>query len=233
MNLFCDTHSKKMSVSTSDPLTGGVNAAMSLELRSITCERGGRVLFSNLSCRVPAGQLLRVLGANGSGKTSLLRLLCGLLLPASGEVLWSGQPIAVLKEEFGRQLVYLGHASALKDDLTAAENLQVACQLGGLTVTRQQVGAALQQAGLGAHVRAAVRLLSQGQRRRVALARLVLAQRVPLWVLDEPFNALDTTATEWLRSLIAGHLAQGGMVVLTSHQEVGLEHLGNQQTVVL
>lgn len=204
-----------------------------VELHSVTCERGGRVLFSNLNCLVPAGQLLRVLGANGSGKTSLLRLLCGLLPPASGEVRWSGQPIAALKEEFGRQLVYLGHAGALKDDLTAAENLQIACQLGGIAVTPRQVVAALQQAGLGAHVRAAVRLLSQGQRRRVALARLVLAQQVPLWVLDEPFNALDTTATEWLRSLIAGHLVRGGLVVLTSHQEVGLQHLGNQQTVVL
>ncbi len=233
LNLFCDTNGEKMSVTTAEPAAGGVGAGATLELRSVTCERGGRVLFSNLGCRVAAGQLLRVLGANGSGKTSLLRLLCGLLPPALGEVRWGGQPVAVMKEEFGRQLVYLGHAAALKDDLTAAENLQVACRLGGIAVTPLQVGAALQQAGLGVRGRAAVRLLSQGQRRRVALARLVLAQHVPLWVLDEPFNALDTVATDWLRSLITGHLAQGGMVVLTSHQEVGLEHLGNQQTLLL
>lgn len=204
-----------------------------LELRAVTCERGGRALFSGLNCRVAAGQLLRVSGANGSGKTSLLRLICGLLPPAQGEVRWCGRPTSGLAEEFGRQLVYLGHAAALKDDLSATENLLVACQLGGLAVTPRQVGLALQQAGLAGRERVPARQLSQGLRRRVALSRLVLASDVPLWVLDEPFNALDTAATEWLSGLVTAQLARGGVVVLTSHQDVGLDHLGKQITVAL
>ena len=101
---------------TPDPSRG-------LQLRAVRCERGGRVLFSGLDCDVGTGQLLRVLGPNGAGKTSLLRMLCGLLPPAHGEILWQGQPIRALAEEFGRQLVYIGHAAALKDDLSALENM--------------------------------------------------------------------------------------------------------------
>ena len=211
----------------------GTDGAALLELHAVTCERGGRALFSDLNCRVAAGQLLRVLGANGSGKTSLLRLVCGLLQPAQGDVLWCGQQTSRMAEEFARQLVYLGHAAALKDDLSATENLQLACQLGGLAVTPQQTGLALQQAGLSGRERMPARQLSQGQRRRVALSRLVLATSVPLWVLDEPFNALDSVATDWLCSLITTQLAHGGVVVLTSHQTVGLDHLPNQVTVAL
>ena len=195
-----------------------------LQLRAIRCERGGRVLFSDLDCDVGPGQLLRVLGPNGAGKTSLLRMLCGLLPPARGDILWQGQPIRALAEEFGRQLVYIGHAAALKDDLSALENLQTACQLGGLRVLPEQALTALRQAGLAGRAHAAARLLSQGQRRRVALARLVVAGSTPLWILDEPFNALDSAATDWLGRLISEHLAQGGIVALTSHQAITLDN---------
>ena len=204
-----------------------------LELRAVTCERGGRTLFSDLSCHAAAGQLLRVQGANGSGKTSLLRMVCGLLAPTQGQVLWRGQPPAALAEEFGRQLVYLGHAAALKDDLSAMENVYMACLLGGLAVTQAQARQALEQAGLSGRERALARQLSQGQRRRVALARLVLTGGVPLWVLDEPFNALDNVAAGWLCGLIAAQLARGGTVVLTSHQIVALDDLSGQVNVAL
>ena len=191
------------------------------------------MLFADLNCSAPSGGLLRVQGANGSGKTSLLRMICGLLLPTLGEVLWRGEATASQAEEFNRQLVYLGHAAALKDDLSGHENLQMACLLGGLAVSPDQTRVALHRAGLVGRERMPARQLSQGQRRRVALARLVLAESVPLWVLDEPFNALDTGATGWLCGLITAQLARGGMVVLTSHQVLALDELPGQVVLAL
>ena len=196
-----------------------------LELRAVTCVRGGRTLFDKLDCQVAPGRLLRLRGVNGAGKTSLLRMVCGLLPPSAGQVLWRGEPIRHLAEQFGRELVYLGHAAALKDDLNALENLQLACLLGGLVVSRAQALQALAQAGLPGRWRAPTRQLSQGQRRRVALARLVLSPATPLWVLDEPFNALDTAASVWLCNLLQAHLERNGVVVLTSHQDVALDGL--------
>jgi heme exporter protein A len=193
-----------------------------LELQGVECVRGGRPLFTGLQTRVPAGHLLRVQGPNGAGKTSLLRMICGLLAPAQGQVLWQGLKISDLQEEFNRQLVYLGHAAALKDDLSAIENLQTSGVLGGVTPTEREAAAALAQAGLRGRELAPARTLSQGQRKRVALARLVLSPHALLWVLDEPFNALDTAATAWLLGLVTTHLQRGGVVVLTSHQSVAL-----------
>ena len=193
-----------------------------LELQAVACVRGGRTLFSDVNLALQPGQLLRVSGVNGAGKTSLLRMLCGLLAPAQGRVLWQGQPIASLRDEFNRQLVYVGHAAALKDDLSALENLQTAGVLGGSVSTDSDALAALAQAGLRGRERVPARILSQGQRRRVALARLELSSAAPLWVLDEPFNALDNAATAWLLALVSAQLARGGVVVLTSHQAVAL-----------
>jgi len=189
-----------------------------LELRELGCVRSGRALFSELNLSVPAGRLLRVTGANGAGKTSLLRMVCGLLSPARGEVLWRGTRIKTLREEFHRQLIYLGHAAALKDDLTATENLLTAARLAGGSATEAEAAAALSATGLRGLERTPVRALSQGQRRRVALARLVLGSKAPLWVLDEPFNALDATAAAWLAGRVDAHVASGGVVLLTSHQ---------------
>ncbi len=193
-----------------------------LELRQVECVRGQRSLFKGLDLSILPGWLLRVQGANGAGKTSLLRMICGLLAPAHGEVLWRGQPVAALREEFGRSLIYLGHAAALKDDLSALENLVTASVLGGTAVSAPQAAGALAAAGLRGREHAPARVLSQGQRKRVALARLVLGSESPLWVLDEPFNALDTAATVWLLGLIAEQTRRGGIVVLTSHQSVAL-----------
>ncbi|RZL68384.1 MAG: cytochrome c biogenesis heme-transporting ATPase CcmA [Variovorax sp.] len=190
-----------------------------LQLRDLRCVRGDRTVFGGLDLDVPEGRLLRVTGPNGVGKTSLLRMICGLLLPARGEVLWHGQRIRSMREDFHRQLAYLGHAAALKDDLTATENVQASARLAGLDPDTAEVERALASSGLQGHRGLPVRNLSQGQRRRVALARLVLAKANRLWVLDEPFSALDTAASAWLIQLVIAHVSRGAIVVLTTHDE--------------
>jgi len=192
-----------------------------LETSNLDCRRGGRTLFRGLSFALQGGELLRIAGANGSGKTSLLKILCGLLFPDNGEVRWQGTPIRQLREDYSRHLVYLGHAPAVKDDLSAAENLTVACTLAGRKASPQEAQTALERYGLPATA-VAVRRLSQGQRRRAALARLLLSAHAPLWLLDEPFAALDAAAARFTEALIAGHVAQGGAVVYTTHQEANI-----------
>jgi heme exporter protein A len=187
-----------------------------LEAAGLDCVRQGRALFRALSFSLAAGERLRIAGANGSGKTSLLRILCGLLAPSAGEVRWRNMPIGSLKEEYSKEIVYLGHAPAVKDDLTAGENLEIACRLAGFVV---QTGHAL--ARLGVPVDVPVRKLSQGQRRRAALARLAVSEAVPLWLLDEPYAALDVDAAKIVDTLISEHAARGGAVIFTTHQETG------------
>lgn len=200
--------------------------SQSLDLLDLACVRGGRKLFSGVTRQVRPGQLLRVEGANGAGKTSLLRMLCGLLEPSEGQVQWCGQKLTASRQAFGSSLMYLGHAAALKDDLSPLENLQVASALGGHSTSVADARRALAAAGLRGHEHTLVRRLSQGQRKRSALARLALAadatHRAPLWILDEPFNALDDAAAAWLVRLIKTHLQRSGTVVLTSHQSVAL-----------
>jgi heme exporter protein A len=203
-----------------------------LELRDLGCVRGRRNLFRGLNLTLLPGQLLRVVGPNGAGKTSLLRMLCGLLAPAQGQVLWQGQPVHKAREEFNRQLIYLGHAAALKDDLSPLENLQLAMRLADTVADAAAARQALADAGLRGREHVPSRILSQGQRRRAALARLPLV-RAALWVLDEPFNALDTAATAWLLGLVQGQLRRGGMVVLTSHQSVALDAAVPQVSLAL
>ena len=193
-----------------------------LEAAGLECVRQSRTLFTGLSFSLRGGELLRVAGANGSGKTSLLRIVCGLLSPTAGEVRWQGMGIQRLREEYSRQLLYVGHAAAVKDDLTAAENLSIACTLAGMPVAPPAVRQALEQYGLPPG-EIPVRRLSQGQRRRAALARLLLSESLPLWLLDEPFAALDAAAAELTRALIEAHIARGATVVYTTHQEVGIE----------
>ena len=194
------------------------DAASGLELSRLDGVRGTRRLFTDLTVTVPAGHLFRVRGSNGSGKTTLLRMLCGLVSPERGEVRWRGRPIKASREDFHSQLAYLGHAAALKDELSALENLRSACALAGIDCRPADACSALAQAGLRGREHLPARSLSQGQRKRAALARLALSGTAPLWVLDEPFDALDDSACAWLERLLDAQLARGGVVVLTSHQ---------------
>ena len=189
-----------------------------LAAENLRCVRGPRTLFRALGFSLGAGEALRVAGANGSGKTSLLRILCGLLAPAEGTVRWHGEPIGALGEEYARRLAYVGHAPGVKEDLSAAENLRFAAALSGRPAGAAQVAEALARMGLPSPAHP-VRKLSQGQRRRVALARLVLSAAAPLWLLDEPFAALDPAAAREVEALVAGHVAAGGIVVYTTHQD--------------
>lgn len=188
-----------------------------LDVHGLACVRGERLLFRDLSFRVDAGSILWVSGGNGCGKTSLLRLLCGLARPEAGKVCWNGQDIRAEREEYLRDLVYLGHLNALKDDLSPEENLAFGL---GYPVRDPTLRAALGVRGLCACLGLATRVLSQGQKRRVALARLALSSARKLWILDEPFAALDTAAVTELAGAIAAHARAGGMIVLTSHQDV-------------
>jgi heme exporter protein A len=192
-----------------------------LEAADLECARGGRTLFRALSLALKPGELLRIAGANGRGKTSLLRILCGLLSPQAGEVRWQGEPIRAQREEYSRQLLYLGHAPAVKDELTAAENLSIACRLAGNARGNIDVSAALR--ALDVPETSLIKALSQGQRRRAALARMVLSQDTSLWLLDEPLAALDAQAAGMVEGLIRGHIGRGGSVVYTTHQEARLE----------
>jgi len=196
-----------------------------LQAQELACVRGDRRLFRGIGFELGPGTLLRVQGANGSGKTSLLRILAGLGLPAAGEVRWHGTPIRRQRETFAAALCYLGHLVGLKDELTPAENLRIEAGLSGWSVPGrggERIAAALAFWGIERQAALPLRVLSAGQRRRAALARLLLADAAPLWILDEPFTALDVQAVQRLADVIGQRLAQGGIVVLTSHQEVPL-----------
>ena len=192
-----------------------------LTARDLECRRGRRRLFSGVSLSVSAGRALLISGRNGSGKTTLLRTLCGLTRPETGEIAWRGHSIRARRDEYNAELLYLGHANALKDDLTAEENLANAMAIGGGQVS-SDVRRALVDLGLEACARLPAKSLSQGQRRRVALARMWLSRSRPLWVLDEPFVALDAESTENLRQLLESHLQGGGALVFTTHQEIAI-----------
>ncbi|MEO8165761.1 MAG: cytochrome c biogenesis heme-transporting ATPase CcmA [Betaproteobacteria bacterium] len=193
-----------------------------LQARQIECTRGERRLFHDLSFRLEARQALRVRGENGSGKTSLLRMVAGLSPVEAGEIVWNDERIAAAGEEYRRGLVFLGHANGLKDDLTAAENLHHALALAGVHAPRAALHAALAEQGLAAVTDLPVKLLSQGQRRRVALVRLAFSADKPLWILDEPFSALDAASIGRIGKVVVTHLQGGGMVLFTTHQEVEL-----------
>jgi heme exporter protein A len=179
-----------------------------LAVRGLACRRGDRLLFEGLGFELHAGQVIWLRGANGRGKTSLLRLLAGLSRPAGGTLERPGGP---------RGLVYIAHSNALKDDLSALENLQFLARLHGDEADDAACVEALRRFGLASRRRAPVRTLSQGQRRRVALARLALVRPATLWVLDEPFDALDADGILTLNRLLSDHARSGGAVILTSH----------------
>lgn len=193
-----------------------------LEARELACLKGHRWLLRDVALRVAPGEVLWIEGRNGSGKTTLLRMLGGLTPPDEGMIHWSGQPIREAGETYRRELLYLGHANALKDDLTIEENLRFAMRLTGRVAGDGEFDAVLARCGLDDRRGLPVRVLSQGQRRRVALSRLWFADSPKLWILDEPFAALDAESIQRLSDRLGSHLESGGMAVLTTHQEVPL-----------
>lgn len=190
--------------------------------------RGDRRLFSGLNFSLSPGTFVQLTGPNGSGKTSLLRILCGLLAPAEGEVRWQGANIRSLAEEYFTFTTYLGHRHGIKDELTGIENLRISNALNGTEISEQSARSVLEMMGLAGREAIPVRLLSEGQRRRVALARLVVCGTT-LWLLDEILASLDKSAIALIRSLIEEHLAKGGIAVVATHQEFELKSASIQR----
>jgi heme exporter protein A len=192
---------------------------------NLSCSRGEKRLFSGVSFALQPGQWLHLEGDNGVGKTSLLRLACGLSALEQGEIQWQGQPVSQNSDEFRANLAYLGHQLALKEDLTPLENLRADAAIAGRALSLADAKSALVQLGLKGREHLPVRVLSQGQKRRTALARLWVSS-AKLWILDEPFVALDNAAQNVLSEVINSHLLKQGMVLLTSHQAVSLAGQG-------
>lgn len=195
-----------------------------LSVVNLSCSRDERLLFSGLNFQLNPGQLLLLEGSNGSGKTSLLRILCGFRQADSGEILWRGQPI--FDSDYLSELAYVGHADGCKRELTVEENLRFALAINspGLYSIEQ----ALRKVQLSGFEDNPVQTLSAGQKRRLSLARLLITHN-QLWILDEPFTSLDKQGVDLIENLMLAHTRQGGMVILTSHQDLTLEHLDLQR----
>lgn len=189
-----------------------------LQVEQLTISRGERVLAMDLNFQISPGEALVAEGPNGSGKTTLLRTLATLSPPSSGTIYWQGQPIAEVTEAYRSEMLFLGHSPAIKLDLTPMENLKVYAKLGGAVT---EPIAALEGMGIRRYAATRCRHLSAGQLRRVALARLILTA-APLWILDEPFTALDRQTIDGLSSLLEEHLAEGGSAIITTHQPLSL-----------
>ncbi len=192
-----------------------------LEAENLECTRGDRKLFRHLGFSLQSGTLVQLTGPNGSGKTSLLRMISGLLEPTEGEIRWHGARIRSLGEEYRALLTYLGHRNGLKEELSSIENLRIASGAAGLDVDDKTCQSALRAMGLDGREQLPVRFLSEGQKRRAALARLVIC-KTRLWLLDEVFTALDKSAVALVRNLIEAHLSNGGLAIIATHQELDL-----------
>jgi heme exporter protein A len=197
--------------------TGG--QATILEVDNLRCVRGERLLFSNISFSLMPGGFLQLTGPNGSGKTSLLRIICGLTTPESGEIRWQGAQIRSLAEEYSRSITYIGHRNAVKEELNSLENLRISSGLAGFQVSLAQAEQALSRVGLAGRENLPARFLSEGQQRRSALARLISYSTV-LWVLDEVLASLDHAAVILIEAIIGEHLSRGGMAIVATHQEL-------------
>jgi heme exporter protein A len=192
---------------------------LTLSVSKLSCIRDDRVLFEGLDFQLSSGQVLLIEGPNGCGKTSLLRILCGIRREDSGEVLWQRKPITILGSQYREHLTYIGHHNGVKDLLTVEENLTVSRAMGSANQTT--IEQALEKVGLLNFTDVMAQSLSAGQRRRLALARLLVTD-ASLWVLDEPFTALDKDGIKNVESLIDEYIQSGGMVVMTSHHELNL-----------
>jgi len=191
---------------------------VSLQASQLSCIRDDRVLFSGLDFTVQSGQVLLIEGPNGSGKTSLLRILTGLRRPDQGNLFWCGDSVEELAAIYYQDVAYVGHMNGMKDDLSVTENLRYAQSLAVPTLS---VNESLQQVGLQGYQETPIRFLSAGQKRRLALARL-LCTRKRLWILDEPFTSLDKASIKMFEGYIERHVEQGGVVVMTSHHDTNM-----------
>ncbi|MDG2917719.1 cytochrome c biogenesis heme-transporting ATPase CcmA [Bisgaard Taxon 10/6] len=190
-----------------------------LQLEQIACQRGDKVLFTDLSLTFKSGDFVQIEGHNGMGKTSLLRIITGLALPLTGRVQWNGEDISLCREQFHTDLLYLGHLSGVKPELTAWENLRFYQKISTCEQSESALWQALETVGLAGREDIAAGRLSAGQQKRIGLARLWLSQ-APLWILDEPFNAIDKHGVTVLTEHFERHVKNGGIVILTSHQDV-------------
>lgn len=197
-------------------------AADALRVEKVHVWRGDRHVLKGVSVSLGPGQLVHVSGPNGTGKTTLLRVICGLLRPEQGAVSWRGQPISIssVRDEYQATLAYASHEPALKADLTALENLRFAVGLKR-RVSAGELRTSLEQTGVGACADLPARVLSAGQRRRVAMAR-VLAMSAALWLLDEPFTNLDAAGADLMTSLLRSHVSAGGFALVVAHQDLSL-----------
>jgi heme exporter protein A len=192
-----------------------------LEAVNLGCIRGDRRLFKGLSFSLAAGELIELRGPNGSGKTSLLRIISGLASPAEGEVRWQGESISALEENYSQAVAYLAHQNGVKDELSALENLRISSGVAGNVLSKSEAEQILDKVGLSRQQHLPARSLSAGQRRRVALGRL-LTSKAPLWILDEVLTSLDDAAIKLSRRFISDHLAKGGLAIIATHQNLDL-----------
>jgi heme exporter protein A len=190
--------------------------------------RGERLLFSDISFSLPPGTFLQLTGPNGSGKTSLLRILCGLMMPERGEIRWQGADIRSLAEEYSRSITYIGHRTAVKEELSSLENLRISSGLAGFELNRVEAQESLSTLGLAGRENLPARFLSEGQRRRSALARLITCN-TKLWLLDEVLASLDRAAGILIESVIGEHLNKGGIAIVSTHQELHISAGSSQR----
>lgn len=204
-----------------------------LNTENLECRRDDRLLFNGLSMALAAGEVLQIEGANGSGKTSLLRILSGLRSADDGEVYWRGEAIARAREDYYSNMVYIGHLTCIKGDLTVLENIRALLDTRSQTASHDIIEEALAKVGLAGFEDVAGKALSSGQRRRILLAFLLLSETV-LWILDEPLTALDVQGVALMESMILEHIEAGGSVIFTTHHGMQLPcemksvHLGRE-----
>lgn len=192
-----------------------------LTVEKLFCERDDRVLFSQLNFALTAGEIVQIEGQNGSGKTTLLRILSGLSRNYEGNILWRGEPVSEVREQYCREMLYFGHQAGVKSVLTPEENLRWYAALSP-AIDATAISEALEQVGLRGYEDVPCHSLSAGQNRRVSLARLHLS-RAPLWILDEPFTAIDKRGVAAKEQLLLQHARRGGCVLLTTHHELGIQ----------